>query len=145
MAKIYKSLGALTEHRIVSKPQILSRLRHVNIVERPNETAEERTYRLQYEALQNWNDKYWAENNQLFNQSKADYIKSNFKDISEQEALSHDQLAKFYRKFLEENRDKHVRYNRTWYRGHLALLASSMRAKLSRLRANMLETKEPND
>ena len=137
LSRIFKSLNALSEHRIVNKPHILSRLRHVNIVERPDETIEEKSYRTQYESLQDWNNKYWAENNEHFNRSKAEYIKSNFGNINEEEALSHDQLASFYQEFLEQNRDKHVRYNNLWYRNHLALLNSSIHAKISRLKTNL--------
>lgn len=134
----YKSISALSERRIVSKPQILSRLRYVNIIERSDETDRERAYRLQYESLQEWNNKYWSENNELFTREKNEYIEKNFgKETSEEEALSHDQLAEFYQDFLERNRDKHVKYNKIWYKNHVALLGSSIIAKLSRFRAIM--------
>lgn len=144
-SKFWKSLGALSERRIVGKPQILSRLRYVNIVERPDETEQERLYRSQYDSLQEWNNKYWAENNELFNREKAKYIADNFGVVAtEEQALSHDQLASFYREFLERNRDKHVEYNRIWYKNHIALLLSSTSAKLSRLKANLHRYNEIN-
>lgn len=140
---VRKSIGALSERRVVSKPQILSRLRYVNIVRRRDETDQERAYRLQYESLQDWNNKYWAENNELFNREKNEYIERNFgAELSKDEALSHDQLAHFYETFLEKYRKKHVYYNRIWYRNHVALLASSINAKLSRLKANMKAHKD---
>lgn len=132
-----KSVGTLSERRIVSKPQILSRLRYVDIIRRPDETAQEKAYRVRYEELQNWNNEYWAENNELFNMEKANYIRQNFDQMDEEQALSHDQLASFYRDFLERNRERHVEYNRTWYRNHISLLKDSMNAKLSRLKANL--------
>lgn len=132
-----KSVGTLSERRVVSKPQILSRLRFVDIIKRPDETAEERAYRVKYEQLQDWNNKYWSENNELFNREKESYIRRNFGHLNEEQALSHDQLATFYRDFLERNRDRHVNYNRTWYKNHISLLADSIEAKLSRLRANL--------
>lgn len=133
-----RSIGGLRERRIVSKPQILSRLRYVNIVKRCDETDQEREYRNFYESLQNWNNNYWSENNELFNKEKNEYIERNFgTEKSKDEALSHDQLAHFYRTFLEKNRDKHVNYNKTWYKNHFALLASSVNAKLSRLKVNL--------
>lgn len=134
---ICKSLGTLSERRVVGKPQIMSRLRYVNIVKRSDETAEEKHYRHQYESLQDWNNRYWAENNQLFNREKEEYIKKTFGDEhSSEEALSHDQLASFYSDFLERNRKRHVEYNMIWYKNHIALLASSLNAKVSRLKAN---------
>lgn len=133
-----KSVGSLSERRIVSKPQILSRLRYVNIIKSCDETKQERAYRLKYESLQDWNNIYWSKNNELFEREKLEYIKKNFGDkISEDEALSHDQLAPFYRCFLERNRLKHVNYNKHWYKNHVALLFSSLNAKFSRLKLNI--------
>lgn len=135
---VRNSLIAAKEQRIVSKPQKLSRLRYVNIVIPSDETEEERAYRLQYESLQDWNNKYWAENNELFTKAKQEYIKNNFSDVgSHEDALSHDQLAPFYKHFLEQNRQRHVNYNSIWYRHHLNLLHSSINAKISRFRANL--------
>lgn len=142
IAKILRSLAALREDRIVSRPQILSRLRYVNIVTRPDETEEEKAYRAHYENLQDWNNRYWTENNELFNKSKSDYIKANFGNIAEDEALSHDQLATFYRGFLEENRAKHVDYNKKWYKSHISLLQSAMMAKFSRLKLDLGKLRE---
>lgn len=129
---------ALSEQRVVSKPQMLSRLRYVKIIERGDETDQERLYRIQYQNLQDWNNNYWNENNELFNREKDIYLKAQFgEEISKEEALSHDQLAHFYRTFLEKNREKHVNYNRTMYKNHLRLLISSLNAKLSRLKADV--------
>lgn len=135
---ICKLFTTLSERRVVSKPEILSRLRYVNIIERRDETDAERAYRAKYEELQTWNNRYWAENNETFQREKNEYIEKNFgPEVSKEEALSHDQLAAFYRYFLEKNRDKHVEYNKIWYRNHAALLSSSIEAKLSRFRANI--------
>lgn len=129
---------ALSERRIVSKPQMLSKLRSVIVVTRCDETEDERSYRLQYESLQDWNNGYWSEHNQLFELEKQEFIKKNFSHaISSDEALSHDQLAAFYRDFLERNRAKHVDYNIVWYRGLADLLGNSIKAKLSRLRVSL--------
>lgn len=122
----------------MSKPQKLSRLRYVNIVIPSDETKEERAYRLRYESLQDWNNQYWAENNELFSKAKEQYIKENFENAGPNEdALSHDQLASFYKNFLELNRERHVNYNRIWYRNHLPLLLSSINARLSRFKVNL--------
>lgn len=138
ISSVCKAMAGLRERRIVSKPQLLSRLRYVNIVENCDETPQERNYRLKYEMLQDWNNEYWSANNELFEKEKKQYIIDNYGDsISEEEALTHDQLAPFYRSFLERNRDKHVNYNKVWYQAHVALLGSSLNAKLSRLKVNM--------
>lgn len=146
MSKLFNLFKTLSERRNVSKPQILSRLRYVNVIKRPDETEQERLYREQYNNLQDWNEKYWAENNAIFNREKENYIKKHLRapnktspstTADDQEALSHDQLAPFYRDFLNKNRQKHVSYNKTWYINHLTLLISSLKAKASRLNADL--------
>lgn len=133
-----RSFAALKEKRIVSKPQSKSKLRLVKVISQQDETPAERSYRSQYESLQKWNDNYWAENNELFDRKKFLYIETNFGDsITKEEALSHDQLAPFYRSFLEENRVRHMNYNKIWYRNHSALLSSALKAKVSRLKETL--------
>lgn len=126
-------IKSISERRVVSKPQSGSRLRFVNIIKPSDETEEERSYRLKYESLQDWNNRYWSQNNKLFDHEKDKFIESQ-NLTKDGQALSHDQLAGFYRTFLERNRRKHVAYNRIWYKNHVALLVSSIRAKLSRLK-----------
>lgn len=135
---IMKIFSTLSEKRVVSKPQNASRLRYVNIIKACDETPEEKHYRAKYKSLQDWNNEYWAKNNEQFNLEKDKFIEVNFgPESSKEEALSHDQLATFYQTFLERNRHKHVEYNRIWYKNHIALLASSVNAKLSRLKVNL--------
>lgn len=138
-------IKSISEKRVVSKPQNVSKLRYVNIVRPTDETQEEKSYRLKYESLQDWNNKYWAENNELFKREKNDYIEKTFgPESSKEDALSHDQLAGFYQTFLEKNRRKHIDYNRIWYKNHVALLASSALAKISRLKVNFSSTSKQN-
>lgn len=133
MSKIIKFFGAISERRNVSKPQILSRLRYVNVIKRPDELEQERAYRERYNNLQEWNEKYWAENNEIFNQEKEKYIREKFGPLTSDQALSHDQLAPFYRDFLDKNRGRHVNYNKTWYIQIVTLLGESLKAKVARL------------
>lgn len=137
---LLRSINEICEKRAVGQPQILSRLRFVNIIQRQDETDAEKSYRMEYEALQVWNNEYWAENNERFHREKKDYVNNFLSHIQkdnngdDQETLSHDQLAPFYRDFLERNRLRNVEYNKVWYKLHTGLLFSALRAKFSRLR-----------
>lgn len=136
----WRTIGSIKEIRSVSKPNLLSRLRYVTIASRVDETNEERLYRLEYDKLQEWNNQYWSLNNEIFKRDKQEYIKKKFGDtISDEEALSHDQLALFYKNFLDKNRQKHIEYNKTWYRNYVRLLLFSMRAKVSRMKTQLIE------
>lgn len=140
-ARFHKYIGALSERRIVSKPQSVSRLRHVNIVKPIDETPQEKAYRTEYQSIQQWNNDYWSKNNDMFNREKSDYIQQHFgKDTSPEDTLNHDQLAPFYRYFLEKNRQRQIDYNRIWYRNHGLLLLSAIKAKTSRISRNFISS-----
>lgn len=127
MSRIIKFIKVISERRNVTKPQVLSRLRYVSVIRRPDELEEEKVYRERYNSLQDWNEKYWAENNELFNREKDKYIREN-------NGLSNsDQLAPFYREFSDRNRKRHVAYNKTWYMQIITLLGYSLKAKVARL------------
>lgn len=139
VSHIQRSIGGLSERRIVSKPQSASRLRYVNIVKPIDETPQEYAYRIEYEFIQKWNNDYWAHNNEMFNSEKAAYIAKNFgQDMSPEEALNHDQLAPFYQNFLEKNKIRQRDYNKVWYRNHGLLLISAIKAKISRMQNNLI-------
>lgn len=133
IGKVFKSLFTeIAEKIVVGQPHMLSRLRFVKIIRRQDETEAERLYRTKYEALQKWNNDYWAENNQRFQREKTDYVQRI--NSENEEVLSHDQLAPFYKDFLERNRIKNIDYNKLWYKLHTRLLISALKAKYSRLR-----------
>lgn len=135
---IQRSIGGLSERRIVSKPLTASRLRFVNIVKPVDETPQEYAYRIEYKKIQEWNNDYWARNNEMFNNEKSDYISKNFdNDESPEQALNHDQLAPFYQNFLEKNKARQKEYNKIWYRNHGLLLISAVKAKISRIQNNL--------
>ena len=93
----------------VSSPHPLSNLRLIRYegLEPVNE-AEERLRRLQLE-LQEWNHRYWEAHNSSFLQRKAELLHAS--DGHESKAPSVDELAVFYKRFLDENRATHMRYS----------------------------------
>lgn len=48
--------------------------------------------------------------------------------------LSAEDLSEFYREFLDENKEKHLRYNVEWHKKNMSLLWPGIKAILSRLR-----------
>lgn len=57
--------------------------------------------------LQDWNHQYWETHNRQFNQQKELFLSASKKKSA---TVSHDELAVFYKKFLDDNRDKHMKY-----------------------------------
>lgn len=60
--------------------------------------------------LQDWNQNYWENHNRLFNEEKDKFMNRE-KEGKGTKALSHDELAVFYKRFLDENRAKHMQYS----------------------------------
>ncbi|XP_003745595.1 APOPT family protein Y39B6A.34, mitochondrial [Galendromus occidentalis] len=120
---------------VVSDPQDVSNLRRVLLTTPTDETPSERVYREAYEGVQLWNHHYWTEHNKLFHKQRNDFIKLNA--TIEEPQLDAERMSVFYRKFLDDNREKHWRYNLEWYRKHFGLLPLDMKARLSRLRVRL--------
>ena len=48
------------------------------------------------------------------------------------ETLTTDDLAEFYRQFLNDNREKHFKYNIEWHQKNIKLLWPGIKANLSK-------------
>lgn len=124
----------LTTHSVVTPPHNVSNLRRVFVKTPKDETKPERTYRWvrgnifvlmttkwniliiittssreAYEDVQQWNHKYWVAHNELFQRERARYVLENTKADNPQQ-LDANQMAVFYRQFLNDNQDKHWKW-----------------------------------
>lgn len=90
----------------VSSPHPVSNLRLIRPTIPPDETKSEREYRLKWMALQKWNQCYWQDHNKSFFSQRDLFVKSKGSGQP-----SYDELANFYKKFLEENHKKHLAYS----------------------------------
>lgn len=104
---------------LISPPHPVSNLRLYQFAEEPGESEAEKQYRLKRIEVQDWNHNYWLENNLSFQKQKAAFIK---KLNANAEKISHDELAQFYKQFLDENHIKHRTYNWEWYKRQVGLL-----------------------
>lgn len=96
----------------VSSAHPVSNLRLIRRPVPDQESKAEKQLRLHQSELQDWNQKYWESHNQSFNEKKQKFIDN---EISESDKIdgrqSYDQLAVFYKRFLDENRTKHMNYS----------------------------------
>lgn len=90
----------------VSSPHPVSNLRLIRPYIPPDETPQEREYRGKLMQLQEWNQRYWEDHNKSFFDERDCFIKS-----KGEKQPSYDELASFYKTFLEENHTKHLAYS----------------------------------
>ncbi|XP_054153899.1 COA8 family protein CBG23705, mitochondrial-like [Oppia nitens] len=147
---------------VVSPPHSVSNLRLVRYgsrrsadgkEEEKEETPAERQLRSRRMSIQLWNHSYWLKNNMDFQTQKKLFIENELKTSSsattttvpnisggnvgqQQEfksGVSYDELASFYKTFLDSNHRKHMNYNLEWYKMHTSLLWPEFKVSLIRL------------
>ncbi|XP_059706398.1 cytochrome c oxidase assembly factor 8 isoform X1 [Haemorhous mexicanus] len=108
----------------IGPPDKHSNLRPVIFYVPPEESALERRLREARQEAQASNQRFWARHNRAFRQEKEEFIYSRLKakglemrDESGQKAtLNAEEMAEFYKDFLNKNLKKHLQYNRDWYK-----------------------------
>uniref|UniRef100_A0A023FF09 Uncharacterized protein n=1 Tax=Amblyomma cajennense TaxID=34607 RepID=A0A023FF09_AMBCJ len=111
---------------VVSPPHPVSNLRRVVLPTLANESPAERRFREQYVAVQAWNQEYWAKHNAEFLQRKEEFMQSKLAEYrangNPKETVPIEDMASFYKTFLNDNHKKHMQYNWAWYRKNIGLL-----------------------
>lgn len=82
----------------------------------------------------------WKEKDEFIHQHRLSLEKCDRGKEKEEEptassttsGLSDDEMSVFYKRFLDQNHQMHVKYNLTWYRKNLELLIMSFRVELER-------------
>nr|XP_030130937.3 cytochrome c oxidase assembly factor 8 isoform X1 [Taeniopygia guttata] len=108
----------------IGPPDKLSNLRPIIFYVPPEESALERRLREARQEAQASNQRFWARHNRAFHQEKEEFMYSRLKakglemrDESGQKAtLNAEEMADFYKDFLNKNLKKHLQYNRDWYK-----------------------------
>ncbi|XP_042892925.1 cytochrome c oxidase assembly factor 8-like [Penaeus japonicus] len=120
----YNSLGVNPQEvkcDCIGPPDRQSNLRKVTYYIPPNETPLEQQYREAREETQDWNQNFWASHNAKFKQMKEEFVQLRLKEkygnqVTERRTLSADEMAVFYKQFLDDHRVLHREYNREWYK-----------------------------
>lgn len=131
--------GTSYVHDVYGLPDPKSSLRLITFYIPPDETAYEKEYRLKRALVQDWNHMFWTAHNVQFNQAKEQFVMSVMKRRGNEanvtgQPLTADDLSEFYRAFLDENREKHLRYNIEWHKKNISLLWPGIKANFSRLK-----------
>ncbi|KAG7277728.1 hypothetical protein CRUP_023016 [Coryphaenoides rupestris] len=76
-----------------------------------------------------WNHEFWAQQNITFSKEKDEYISSQLKarglalcdEKGRRYTLTSEDMAVFYKSFLDMNRTRHANYNNEWYRRNFTI------------------------
>uniref|UniRef100_A0A8C2DWA9 Cytochrome c oxidase assembly factor 8 n=1 Tax=Cyprinus carpio TaxID=7962 RepID=A0A8C2DWA9_CYPCA len=107
----------------IGPPDRLSNLRPIIYHISENETPLERTLRHLRQDTEDWSHEFWTNQNFTFSKEKEEYVRSQLssKGLSERDddgrkrTLSSEEMAVFYKRFLDKNSTRHASYNREWY------------------------------
>ncbi|CAL4065757.1 unnamed protein product [Meganyctiphanes norvegica] len=103
----------------------VSNIRAVNYFLPPNETSLQQLYRESRQVTEKENHDFWTDHNVQFKKMKADFIQKRLhekymssEDHEVPRRLTAEEMSEFYKGFLDENRKKHMEYNKQWYRNN---------------------------
>ncbi|XP_043553445.1 cytochrome c oxidase assembly factor 8 [Chiloscyllium plagiosum] len=118
-----------SHHDWVGPPDRLSNLRPMKYYAPKLESELEQELRKLRMATQVWNQNFWLNQNVTFNKEKEKFIHSRLKakgiglrdEEGRKNTLSAEEMAEFYKDFLDVNYNKHVNYNKEWYKRNFTI------------------------
>ncbi|CAH6852910.1 cytochrome c oxidase assembly factor 8 [Phodopus roborovskii] len=116
-------------HDWIGPPDKYSNLRPVHFHIPENESPLEQRLRELRQETQEWNQQFWANQNLAFNKEKEEFIHSRLQAkglglrtaSGQRTTLDAEEMADFYKEFLSRNFQKHMCYNRDWYKRNFAI------------------------
>ncbi|KAM9294299.1 cytochrome c oxidase assembly factor 8 [Gastrophryne carolinensis] len=106
-----------------------------------DESRLEKKLRELRQETQEWNQRFWANQNLTFLKEKEEFIVVKLKSLGlelkdeqgRKRTLDAEVMADFYKEFLSKNFEKHLRYNREWYQRNFAITFLMGKVKLQRV------------
>ncbi|XP_061407419.1 cytochrome c oxidase assembly factor 8 [Lethenteron reissneri] len=113
----------------VGPPDRDSNLRPVRVGRRPAESPLELQLRELRGDTEAWSHHFWSEQNLTFSREKQKFIVKRLRDKGlgthdedgSKRSLSVEEMAEFYKGFLDDNYTKHLNYNKEWYRRNFTM------------------------
>lgn len=119
-------------------PDPLSNVPQVSFSVHISSTDAERQYRRLRKHVYHFNHTFWSKQNQQFQSEKDAFLLGRRVDAAGPTA---DELATFYRSFLDAHYDEHRAYNWQWYRLNARLIGAELRWRLTDLCVRWLPTR----
>ncbi|XP_056401392.1 cytochrome c oxidase assembly factor 8 isoform X1 [Hyla sarda] len=113
----------------VGPPDRYSNIRPIRFFVPADESPLERKLRELRQETQDWNQKFWANQNLTFIKEKEIFILSKLHALGlgqkdekgRKRTLDAEVMADFYKAFLSKNFAKHAQYNREWYKRNFTI------------------------
>ncbi|XP_011201262.1 COA8 family protein CG14806, mitochondrial [Bactrocera dorsalis] len=114
----------------VGPPDKLSNIRsYVRHIPK-NETDLERRLRQMQEQTEKWNHDFWSNHNKNFYQEREEFVKAH--GAATNGEVTADEMSEFYKAFLDKNKERHFRYNFSWYLKNFEMLKLAFRVSVVR-------------
>ncbi|CAJ1074562.1 cytochrome c oxidase assembly factor 8 [Xyrichtys novacula] len=131
--------AANSTHDWIGPPNPLSNLRPIVYHIPENETELEKRLRHLRQETEDWNHNFWTKQNITFTKEKEAFIFSQLKakgltardEQGRRRTLSSEEMAEFYKSFLDHNRARHAKYNKEWYRRNFTITLLMARVSFS--------------
>ncbi|XP_028293118.1 cytochrome c oxidase assembly factor 8 [Gouania willdenowi] len=128
-------------HDWIGPPSLLSNLRPIVYRESQDESELEKRLRNLRQDTEDWNHRFWSTQNLTFSRDKEEFIVSQLKakgltlrdEAGRRRTLNSEEMAFFYKSFLDRNRKRHADYNREWYRRNFTITLLMGRVTLSNI------------
>uniref|UniRef100_A0A8C6EPD7 Cytochrome c oxidase assembly factor 8 n=1 Tax=Marmota marmota marmota TaxID=9994 RepID=A0A8C6EPD7_MARMA len=128
-------------HDWIGPPDKYSNLRPVHFYVPENESPLEQKLRELRQETQEWNQQFWANQNLTFSKEKEEFIHSRLKakglglcpGSGQKATLNAEEMADFYKEFLSKNFQKHMYYNRDWYKRNFVITFFMGKVALERI------------
>lgn len=132
-------------HDWIGPPNPLSNLRPIIYRMDENESDLEKQLRKLRQDTDDWNHNFWTKQNVRFSKEKDAFIISHLKakgltwrgEDGRRRSLSNEEMAIFYKTFLDRNRMRHAEYNKEWYRRNFTITVLMAQVALNSLWRNV--------
>ncbi|XP_039992350.1 cytochrome c oxidase assembly factor 8 [Xiphias gladius] len=133
--------AASPTHDWIGPPNPLSNLRPIVYRVPEGESELEKRLRRLRQETEDWNHDFWTKQNVTFSQEKDAFMSSQLKTEGltardghgHRRTLNSEEMAVFYKSFLDKNRERHAKYNREWYRRNFTITLLMARVALSNM------------
>ncbi|KAM6912166.1 cytochrome c oxidase assembly factor 8 [Xenentodon cancila] len=123
----------------IGPPNPLSNLRPIIYHIPENESELDKQLRKLRQDTEDWNHDFWTKQNISFTKEKEAFIISQLKakgltlrdEDGRRRSLNTEEMAAFYKNFLDRNRIRHANYNKEWYRRNFTITLLMARVALS--------------
>ncbi|XP_038130274.1 cytochrome c oxidase assembly factor 8 [Cyprinodon tularosa] len=137
-------------HDWIGPPNPLSNLRPIVYRVIENESDVEKQLRKLRQETEDWNNDFWTKQNVSFSKEKDAFIISQLKakglslrgEDGRRRTLSSEDMAVFYKSFLDRNRIRHANYNKEWYRRNFTITLLMAKVAFSTFWRNVVENQK---